>query len=244
MAAVRIADNLERIRERIETACHAAGRPVSEVTLVAVSKRVDLDLVADACAAGQWDLGENRVDEAVRRQEELPALLEARGLDPARLNWHFIGHLQGNKAGRAVGRFGLVHGVHSLKLAARLSRLAAAAARDEKVLLEVNISGESQKHGVVPEAAADLAAEIAALPGLDLRGLMGMARHGADEAELRGSFAGLRRAAEAARRASGLALPELSMGMSGDFEEAVLEGATLVRVGGAIFGPRGPGNPA
>jgi pyridoxal phosphate enzyme (YggS family) len=244
MTAVRVADNLDRVRERIEAACHAAGRSASGVRLVAVSKRIDLDLVAAACAAGQWDLGENRVDEALRRQDELPPLLAARGLDPERLRWHFIGHLQGNKARRAAGRFVLMHGVHSLKLAARLAGLAADAGRTESVLLEVNISGEPQKHGVEPDAAPGLAAEIAALPGLDLRGLMGMARFGAAEAELRGSFATLRRAAEDARRASGRPLPELSMGMSGDFVEAVLEGATLVRVGGAIFGPRGDGNTA
>ena len=240
MAAVRVAGNLARVRERIGAACHAAGRSPSEVRLVAVSKRIDLDLVVAACAAGQWDLGENRVDEALRRQDELPPLLEAAGLDPANLRWHFIGHLQGNKARRAGGRFVLMHGVHSLKLAGRLARLAEQDGRRETVLVEVNISGEPQKHGAAPDEAPDLVAAAADLPGLEVRGLMGMARYGADETELRRSFASLRKTAEVARAASGQPLPELSMGMSGDFEQAVLEGATLVRVGGAIFGPRQP----
>lgn len=238
MTAVNVAENIERVRERIGAACHAAGRSASEVGLVAVSKRIDLDLVTAACAAGLWDLGENRVDEALRRQDELPPLLEAAGLDPANLRWHFIGHLQGNKAGKASGRFTLMHGVHSLKLARRLSRLAEEAGRPEPVLLEVNISREPQKRGVSLEEAPELIAEAAVLPGLELRGLMGMARYGAEESELRTTFAALRKSAEQARTATRLPLPELSMGMSGDFEAAILEGATLIRVGGAIFGPR------
>jgi len=234
-----VAERLERVRARIDAACRASGRAPGEVRLVAVSKRIALDLVVEACAAGQWDLGENRIDEALRRQDELPPLLEGAGLDPARLRWHFIGHLQGNKAGRASGRFRLLHGVHSLKLAGRLSRLATEAGRREPLLLEVNISGEPQKHGQAPDRAPALAEAVAALPGLDLRGFMGMARYGAPADELRRSFAALRRCAERARAACGLPLPELSMGMSGDFEEAVREGATLVRIGGAVFGPRG-----
>ena len=238
MTAVNVAENIARVRERIGAACHAAGRSASEVGLVAVSKRIDLDLVVAACAAGLWDLGENRVDEALRRQDELPPLLEVAGLDPSLLRWHFIGHLQGNKAGKASGRFTMMHGVHSLKLARRLSRLAEEAGRREPVLLEVNISRETQKSGVSCEDAPALIDEAAALPGLDLRGLMGMARFGADESELRATFAALRDIAEKARPVAGLPLPELSMGMSGDFESAILEGATLIRVGGAIFGPR------
>jgi pyridoxal phosphate enzyme (YggS family) len=238
VTAGTVAENIERVRERIDAACHAAGRSSGEVTLVAVSKRIDLDLVVEACAAGLWDLGENRVDEALGRQDALPPLLESSGLDPANLRWHFIGHLQGNKAGRAGGRFRLLHGVHSLKLANRLSRLATEAGRIEDVLLEVNISREPQKTGVSLGDAPALIADVAALPGLGLRGLMGMARFGADESELRSTFAPLRLVAEKGRAATGLPLSELSMGMSGDFEAAILEGATLVRVGGAIFGPR------
>jgi pyridoxal phosphate enzyme (YggS family) len=238
MAGTTVTENLEVIRDRIDAACRSAGRSVDEVKLVAVSKRIALPLVVECCAAGQWELGENRVDEALERQKTLPVLLREAGLDPAKLRWHFIGHLQGNKAGKAAGRFEVFHGVHSAKLAGKLARLAEAEGRTEKILLEVNISGEEQKHGVAPDKTVDLVAQAASLPGLEILGLMGMARYGADDSELRQTFASLRRLSEDARKATGLALPELSMGMSGDYEAAVAEGSTLIRVGGALFGPR------
>ena len=238
MDAAAVAANLAAVNDRIAAACARAGRPEGTVRLVAVSKRIDLELVAAAVAAGQRDLGENRIQDALPRQDELAALLAGRGLDPGAVRWHFIGHLQSNKAGKAAGAFALLHGVDSLKLARRLARLADEAGLVQPVLLEVNISGEAQKHGLAPEEAPDAAAEAAALAGLELRGLMGMARFGAPEAELRRSFALLRTTAERARAAGGLPLPELSMGMSDDFEAAVAEGATVVRIGGAVFGPR------
>lgn len=237
MSVPSIADRLDRVRERIAAACAQCGRAPRDVRLVAVSKYVPLPLVVQACRAGQWDLGENRIQEALDRMQALPAMLQAEGLDPGHLRWHFIGHLQGNKAGKAVGRFSLLHGVDSLKLAQRLSDLAVADGRQEPVLLEVNISGEARKQGLEAAAAAEAVAACDRLPGLDVRGLMGMARWDAPAAELHGSFALLRRTAEQARRESGCALPELSMGMSGDFEAAIAEGATLVRIGTAIFGP-------
>ncbi len=233
-----VAANLAAVRDRIDAACAASGRSPDEVRLVAVSKRIPLELVADACAAGQWELGENRVQDALRRQDELDAVLRSRGLDPAPLRWHFIGHLQRNKARKAAGRFALLHGLDSEELGRRLGALAGERGEAEPVLLEVNISGEEAKHGVAPERAVDLAARLAALPGLDLQGMMGMARYGDSEAGLRRSFASLRRLCENARAATGLPLPVLSMGMSGDFEVAIAEGATLVRIGTAIFGPR------
>ena len=233
-----VAERLDQVREKIARACARAGRPDDAVQLVAVSKRIPLPLVVEACRAGQWDLGENRLPEAVDRRPELSRLLAEAGLPEDRISWHFIGHLQSNKAGRAAGRFHLLHSVDSVKLAEKLARLAADEGRRERVLLEVNISGEVQKNGLAPGEAVEAAGRIAGLPGLDPQGLMGMARYGADEAELRASFASLRRLAEDMRTASGLALPELSMGMSGDFEAAIAEGSTLVRVGGAIFGPR------
>lgn len=236
MPQVRVADSLLRVRERIDAACVRAGRPPRDVRLVAVTKFVPLPMVADACAAGQWDLGENRVQPALERMAALPPLLAERGLEPQRPRWHFIGHLQSNKAGKAGGRFALLHGVDSLPLAQRLAASAAAAGRAEAVLLEVNISGEPAKNGLDPAQAPDVLAACARLPGLQLRGLMGMARLGAGPAELSRSFALLRRLVEQGRRDTGLALPELSMGMSGDFEAAVAEGATLVRIGTAIFG--------
>ncbi|MBM4131959.1 YggS family pyridoxal phosphate-dependent enzyme, partial [bacterium] len=173
---------------------------------------------------------------ALARQDELARLLVDGGLDPRGLRWHFIGHLQRNKAARACGRFALLHGVDSVELAALLSERAAAAGARQSVLLEVNL-GEVQKQGVEPTHVPRLLDRVAALPGLDLRGLMGMAPWGADEAQARRLFGGLRGLAERERARTGLALPDLSMGMSGDFEAAVLEGATIVRVGSAIFAP-------
>ncbi len=238
MADQLVAERLARVRDRIAEACNRAGRSPEGVRLVAVSKRIALPLVVDACRTGQWDLGENRVVEAVDRQPELARLLTEAGLQAERLRWHFIGHLQSNKAGKAAGRFHMLHSVDSLKLAEKLSRLAVDEGRTETILLEINISGEAQKQGLAPGESGDIAAAIGSLPGLDLRGLMGMAKYGSSESELRTCFASLRLLAEDARSATGLALPELSMGMSGDFEAAIAEGSTLVRIGGAIFGPR------
>ncbi len=238
MADHPVAERLAQVRDRIAEACNKAGRPSDAVRLVAVSKRIALPLVVEACRAGQWDLGENRVVEAVDRQPELARLLTDAGLQAERLRWHFIGHLQSNKAGKAAGRFCMLHSVDSVKLGEKLSRLAVDEGRTETVLLEINISGEAQKQGLAPAEACEVAARMASLPGLDLRGLMGMAKYGSSDSELRTSFASLRLLAEDARTATGLALPELSMGMSGDFEAAITEGSTLVRIGGAIFGPR------
>lgn len=238
MNTIAVAANLAAVGERMATACARAGRPADAVRLVAVTKRIGLELVVAACAAGQWELGENRIQDALPRQDELAATLRDRGLDPAPLRWHFIGHLQSNKAARAVGRFALLHGVDSLKLAGRLSELAVQTDCRQAVLLEVNISGEPQKAGLEAAEVPAVLAAVSRLPGLELQGLMGMARWGAPEAELRASFAGLRTLAERGRTATGLALTELSMGMSDDFEAAIAEGATLVRIGGAVFGPR------
>ncbi len=238
MADHPVAERLAMVRDRITEACNRAGRGGDAVRLVAVSKRISLPMVVEACRAGQWDLGENRVVEAVDRQPELARLLTAAGLPIENLRWHFIGHLQSNKAGKAAGRFHMLHSVDSVKLAEKLSRLAIDEGRTETILLEVNISGEAQKQGLATGEVSDVAARIATLPGLDLQGLMGMAKYGAEEGELRTGFASLRHAAEDARTVCGLALPELSMGMSGDFEAAIAEGSTLVRIGGAIFGPR------
>ncbi len=239
MAGSGVAVRLEQVRQRIAAACAKAGRQPQDVRLVAVSKRIALPLVAEACAAGQWDLGENRIQDALQRMDALPDLLERLGLDAGQVRWHFIGHLQRNKARKAGGRFALLHGVDSLELGRRLSDLAVVRQHREAVLLEVNISGEPQKNGVAPQDAVALAADLAALPGLSLQGMMGMASFGDDEVGQRRSFALLRELNEQARAGTGLELPVLSMGMSGDFEAAIAEGSTLVRIGTAIFGPRG-----
>ena len=232
-----VAGRLHAIQERIAGACARAGRGADEVRLVAVTKYVPLPLVVEACAAGARDLGENRVGEALARQAELARLLAGTGVDPADLRWHFIGHLQRNKAVRAAGRFALLHGVDSAELAGMLASQATGESRREAVLLEVNLTGQAQKHGVAPADLPRLLDEVGGLPGLDVRGLMGMAAYGDDEPAARRVFAGLRALAERERERTGLALPELSMGMSGDFEAAILEGATIVRIGGAIFEP-------
>ncbi len=201
-----------------------------------MSKYVSLDLVAAAVAAGQFDLGENRLQDALPRQEDLAARLRAVGLDPSPVRWHFIGHLQSNKAIKAAGAFQLLHGVDSLDLARRLDRQAAVLGVRQAVLLEVNITGETQKHGLAPAAVAEVAAAAAQLPSLDLQGLMAMARFGAAEAEQRRTFAALRELRDRVAAACGRPLPELSMGMSDDFVAAVAEGSTCVRIGTAIFG--------
>ena len=238
MDATTVVANLERVNRDIAAACRQAGRDSSAVRLVAVSKRIAPELVVAACRAGQWDLGENRVGDALERQDDMAGRLAAAGLPAHGPRWHFIGHLQGNKVARASGRFSLIHGVDSLRLAGRLGRAAHEEGRRESVLLEVNVAAEVQKHGFTPESLPEALAEAVRVPGLEVRGLMTMARFGADEAELRRTFATLRRLAEDGRNATGLPLPELSMGMSADFREAIAEGATIVRVGGAIFGPR------
>jgi pyridoxal phosphate enzyme (YggS family) len=234
----KVADNLAAIRDRVAAACLSAGRAPDEVQLVAVTKRIALPLVVAVCRAGQLDLGENRLPEALDRQSDLTAALVKAGLPSENIRWHFIGHIQSRKAVQAVGGFCLLHGVDSLKLAEKLSRQCVAAGVKQPILLEVNISGEEQKDGLPPDQTLDTAGRCLELPGLQLEGLMGMARYRADEKELHACFGGLNKLAQEARRQLGAALPQLSMGMSGDFEAAIAEGATLVRVGSAIFGPR------
>jgi PLP dependent protein len=225
------------VAERLAEACVAAGRPPGDVRLVAVSKQIPLDLVAAAVLAGQLDLGENRLQDALPRQDDLAARLGP-GAPPVR--WHFIGHLQRNKAGRACGRFALIHGVHSLELAERLDRKAAELGTVQPVLLQVNATGEPQKDGLAPQVLTATAARVAELPHLDLRGLMAMAREGDTEPALRRTFAAVRELRDRAEAACGRPLPELSLGMSDDFPAAIREGATLVRLGTAVFGPRRP----
>lgn len=228
-ATTTLATRLAEVRARIAQACERAGRDPSEVLLVGVSKTQPPDAVREAVAAGLLDLGENRAQDVL----EQAAAATAAGLAP---RWHFIGHLQRNKVARASGRFALLHGVDSAELAGLLSSRAAQAGARQAVLLEVNL-GEAQKQGVAPGDLARLLDDLAGLPGLDVRGFMGMAPWGATEDQARRLFGSLRELAERERARTGLALPELSMGMSGDYEAAILEGATIVRVGSAIFAP-------
>ncbi len=198
------------------------------MTLVAVSKTRPAQAVAEALACGQRDFGENYVQEAL---EKIGALA-GRGAV-----WHFIGHLQGNKAKEVARHFDWVHGVDRERIAELLSRNRPADLPPLEVCVQVNISQEATKSGVAPGEALALARRIAALPGLRLRGLMGMASPSGDEARQREEFAVLRRELEALK-AAGLAVDTLSMGMTHDFPAALAEGATMLRIGTAIFGER------
>jgi pyridoxal phosphate enzyme (YggS family) len=219
---VSIRDNLVAVERRIAGACALAGRKRDEVTLVAVSKTRPAAMIDEAIAAGVTEVGENRVQEARDKQPSV------RG----RARWHLIGHLQSNKAKDAVRLFDVIQTVDDLALAEKIARAAAAAGKVQDVLLEVNVGDEPQKSGARPADVVALAKSVSALDALRLRGLMAIPPAG-DPEETRRWFRALR----AMRDTLGLA--ELSMGMTDDFEVAIEEGATIVRVGRAIFGERG-----
>lgn len=217
------------VRERIERASRRAGRD-GPVTLVAVTKTHPPGVLRAAIAAGLTDLGENRVQELDDKVGEL-------GRGAAR--WHLIGHLQRNKAARAVALCDLLHSVDSDRLADAVSAAAVKAGVVVPVLVQVNVTGEESKGGFGADRAVEAVARISELPGVRVQGLMTMAPFTGDEPVIRRAFAGTRRLLEeAARQAPRLAGRELSMGMSNDFEIAVEEGATLVRVGSILFGER------
>lgn len=224
-----IAEGLAAVNERIAAAAERAGRAADEVRLVAVSKGFSIDQVAEAFRAGAEHLGENRAQEL---REKALALS-----DP--VSWHFIGHLQTNKARHVVGTVVLIHSVDRFGLAEEIARRARMQGGVQDVLIEVNVAGEASKHGVEPAKAIPLAVEIQNLDGIEVRGLMTMAPFAEDPQASRPVFSHL--------RTLGTQLWDvipgataLSMGMTRDFTVAVEEGATLVRVGEAIFGPRHP----
>ena len=242
-----IANSLAAVRGRIARACHAAGREPLEVSLIAVSKSVPPVWIAEALAAGQCDFGENYV------QEALPKISFFDAAPPReRVTWHFIGPIQSNKTAEIAGHFDWVHGVDREKIAHRLSEQRPAGLPPLNVCVQVNISGEASKSGVVPEQALALCRLIATLPRLKLRGLMAIpAAPGASAGGLDASHAALaapgadprapyRRLGELfeSLRSGGLQLDTLSAGMSDDFEAAIAEGSTMVRIGTAIFGQR------
>jgi len=221
-----IARRFERLRERIEGACARAGRSSADVTLVAVTKTQPLGVIEAAVQAGLAVFGENYVQEARSKIEGLSS-------SPP-VSWHFIGHLQSNKAGQAVRLFDAVHSVDSAKLARELSRRAEALGKRLPVFIQVNLAGEASKSGASPDQVPDLAAQVRELAGLELTGLMTLPPHFNAPDQARPYFAALK---ELKARLSPEP-PELSMGMTGDFEAAIEEGATLIRVGTALFGPR------
>jgi PLP dependent protein len=224
-----LADRLGRIRERLAGAVARAGRAEGEVELVAVSKTHPPELLREAVEAGQTLFGENRVQEILAKQPLLPS----------GLRWHLIGPLQSNKVRKILPCVEMIESVHSLDIARDIQRIAGELGLHPKVLLEINLAAESSKHGFTPEAVH---AQLEALYGLDrlyIQGLMCIPPHDSDPDKSRPYFAQLCRLRGELERAGGAPLAHLSMGMSHDFEVAVEEGATLVRVGTAIFGGRG-----
>lgn len=230
-----IAGNWARVRARVAGAAERAGRRADDVTVLAVSSTFKLvgrevtpvQLARDAYDAGLRAFGENRVQEALAKMPELPADMD----------WHLIGHLQSNKARQAVGRFSLIHSVDSVHLAQEIERQAAKRNLRQAVLLQVNIADEDTKSGLPPETVVDTALEVAKLEHVQLRGLMTIGPIVKDPREIRWLFAQLRELRDRAQaRLPDCDLSHLSMGMTGDFEVAIEEGATLIRVGRAIFG--------
>ena len=230
MTESRLAENLAAVRERIALAARAAGRSPSDVTLVAVTKRTPADWARQLVGLGQIDLGENYPQELWTKADTLTHLPHAR--------WHLIGHLQTNKLKRTLPLVHMIHAVDSLKLLSTIATFLPTATCLQKICLQVNISEEESKHGWSEEsilAEADTLSELVTRTGLPVTGLMTMAAWGTDAATARPAFARLRQLADLLKARTGLALTDLSMGMSGDFEAAIAEGATHVRVGSALF---------
>jgi PLP dependent protein len=235
MADPSISARLREIQERIASAAYRCHRSPHEILLIAVSKGHPIESVSDALAAGQMVFGENYLEEAIEKIESLPAALE----------WHMTGHVQSRKAAAVATRFSAVHSIDSLALAEKLSRHCLEHQKTLRVFMECNVSGEATKSGFecahpsAWKAQFPIWQSIARLPSIELAGLMTMAPYGATNQVIRDVFQSLRSLRDSARETPGLeTLAGLSMGMSDDFEEAIGEGATCVRIGRAIFGPR------
>lgn len=226
-----IADNLKTVTDRIASVAKSSGRDLSSVKLVVVTKTVGVDRIREAVDAGASILGENRVQEAKEKIEKLGPMA----------SWHLIGHLQTNKAKYAVKLFYLIHSVDSLELAKEIDKQAAKIGKVQDVLIEVSISGEASKAGVAPENAAALIKDAVKLKNISIKGLMTIPPFSDRPEDSRPYFKKLRELSESVARENipGVSMKELSMGMSGDFEVAIEEGSTMVRVGTAIFGKRG-----
>ncbi|MFN8637761.1 MAG: YggS family pyridoxal phosphate-dependent enzyme [Chloroflexota bacterium] len=225
-----IGARIARVREQIGEAATRAGRDPSSVTLIGVSKTHPAEAVAEAVAAGVENVGENRVQEAAEKVDRVRELL---GHDPT---WHLIGTLQRNKARQALDLFSLIHSVDSVRLAEALA--SRAEGRQVHVLLEVYLGTDAARPGFRSDTVGEALAAIAQLPSLDVRGLMTVAPLGLDREQTRAAFRQLRELRDQLQDRHHLSLPELSMGMSEDFSLAILEGATMIRVGRAIFGER------
>jgi PLP dependent protein len=231
--AVSLTDNLHSIQQRIASACERAGRAPDSVTLLAVTKGQPPEVVSEAARLGLSLFGENKVQEA---KAKIPNC-------SGRLRWHMIGHLQSNKCRDAVELFEMIQSVDSLHLADEINKRAEQAGRSIPILLEVNAVGEASKFGYRPEQLLADLPRINALPRLEVHGLMTVPPWTTDSNRLRPIFRELRELKARAEQTLGAPLPQLSMGMSGDFELAIEEGATLVRIGTALFGPRPKARP-
>jgi PLP dependent protein len=229
-----IAERLLALRARITSAARRVGRDPAKITLIGVTKRIDASRVAEALSLGLSDLGENYVQEARQKIHAVREALAA-GKLPQAARWHGIGQLQRNKVREAVALFDVIHSVDRIPLAQELDRRAGQAGRRLEVFLQVNLSGEAQKGGVLPGLLGELAAECAKLPHLVPLGLMALPAESRDPETARPVFAALRELRDALGSDRFVAL---SMGMSHDFEVAIEEGATHIRVGTALFGPR------
>lgn len=227
-----IADNLAAVQERIAAACDRAGRAPEDVQLVAVGKKFPAPIIHEAADCGLTLFGENRVQEAKAKIPDCPG----------HLRWHFIGNLQTNKCRDAVALFDFLHAVDSLHLAAELNKRCEQAAKVMPVLLEINVSGEGSKHGFTPESAAAAMEAFFEFPQLEIHGLMTMAPFTRQPENARPYFQKLRDLKSACEARLGAPLPELSMGMSGDYEIAIEEGATIIRLGTTLFGSRSEAN--
>jgi len=239
---MNIRDNLKRVEDRIADACAKANRDPSAITLVAISKRKTVADILEAVDAGLQHIGENRVEEGV---EKIP---QVNALAGGRVVWHMVGHVQSRKTKRVVRHFDTVQSVDSLKIAKRLSRFSREIDRRLNVFIEINVSGEASKYGLagynwyrdasVRENLWREVSEIVALPQIDVTGLMTMAPFDAEESAIRRVFADLRALRDEMAASLPASLPELSMGMTNDYEIAIEEGATTIRIGRALFGER------
>jgi pyridoxal phosphate enzyme (YggS family) len=230
---VSLADNLEKVQQRLRAACDRAGREANSVTLLAVTKSHPPEVVQAAAKLGLIFFGENKVQEA---KVKIP-------LCPGNLRWHMIGHLQSNKCRDAVELFKMIQSVDSLSLAQEINKRAEQAARTMPVLMEVNVAGEASKFGYQPEQLLAELKQLNALPRIEIHGLMAVPPWSAEAEKTRPHFRRLREIKARCEQILGAPLPHLSMGMSGDFEIAIEEGSTMVRIGTELFGPRPKARP-
>lgn len=223
-----VKDNVLRVKERVEAALERSGRSGNRVTIVAVTKTWGPDMVDEVVRAGIEDVGENRLQEFLAKRDRVTE----------KCRWHLVGHLQRNKAAKAIGAFSCIQSIDSVRIAEALDRLGREHGVCTEALIQVNTSGEASKHGFLPEETVDCAAAIDGLPAVKVEGLMTIGPTSMEARATRECFKTLCRLRDEAARALGRPLPMLSMGMSADFETAVEEGATVLRLGTVLTGPR------